>query len=147
MFFDQMKTISICLLLIAQIFVACSKSRPAAAAVIRVTVGNPPTPHTNTGIGEIFTSYAVMRHTSQTLGLAKLWDVSEAEADNRLRRAIKLVPGSEPGLLEFEAHGLDHEIAVKILEELCTYPGTLGIKVAEGGAEQEVQISIVQPAK
>ena len=101
----------------------------------------------DTGIAEIFTSYDLFQHATKTRELAKLWNVSEAEANNKLRRSIKVMPGTEPGLLMFEAKGLDHEIAVKILNELCICPGTLGVTVVTGGGERKVQTTIVQPAK
>ena len=142
-----MKKITFCFLLIVQIFVACSKTG-SATATIRVMVGNPPTPQIPESVKEIFTSYDLAQHANKTLGLTKLWGGSEMDANKKVMRSISVRTGGEPGLFLIEANDFDHELAVKIINDLCTNACSLDLlDSVNGGPEQKVQMSIMQAAK
>ena len=130
---------------------ACSKSGPGpAAAVISVSVGNPS--GTGTGMGDLvttsFTSFAFAQHADQALGLAKQWGLPVKDADQKIRAALSVRPGEKPDQFIIEAPGLEHDVAVKVVNELCTYYSSLhpSITLADGKSAV-LHASVVTPAK
>jgi hypothetical protein len=137
------------LLLVASAMVtACSKTGSAATAVIRVAVGN----QTNTNVDNLvitaLTSLNSARHAEEMLSLAKQWGVPAVEADEKIHSAISVRKGKKPDLFVVEAPGLDHDIAVKIINNLCKYYCSLHPTVSlEGAPPAVINASVVQPAK
>ena len=138
-----------CLFLVQIVLGACSKSGPSAAtAVIRVSVGSHPPSDAADVVTTAFTSFSLAQHAEEVLGLAKQWGVSAKEADEKIRAALSVRPGNKPDLFVVEASGLDHEAGVRIVNELCTYYGTLHPSVAlNGGPAEAIHVTVVQPAK
>jgi hypothetical protein len=137
---------SICILLILAVLAGCSKSGGPPASVIRVTVGN------KAGADDLvttaLTSFGFAQHADEVLGLAKKWGVPAAEADERIRAAISVRKGKQPDLFVVAATGLDHDTAVQIVNELCTYYASHHQSVSiEGGPAAAVTVAVVEPAK
>jgi hypothetical protein len=147
-----MKQITFILLLALQVILAgCAKTGPATAAVtILISVGNPPKAiaEENGYIAAVFKSFDVSQHANHTFGLAKLWGVSDTQAAQKLGESISVKNGSGPGLYIVEIHGLDHDLSVRILNDLCAYYSSLHISSSvNGGPVEENRLSIVEPAK
>jgi len=80
-------------------------------------------------------------------GLAKLWGVSEDEANAKVMRLLSVKAGSAGGLFVVQIHGLDHDLSVKILRELCSFNCSKWTGYsANGGVYKAVHVSIVQAA-
>lgn len=128
---------------------ACSPSGPSpATAVIRVTTGKPAGATVDDLITTAFTSFSFAQHADQVLGLARQWGLPPKEAEEKIRAAISVQKGDKPDLYVVTAGGLNHDVAVKIVNELCHYYGTLHPSISlEGGPATAVQVSLVQPAK
>ncbi|MGA2246715.1 MAG: hypothetical protein ABSH48_17120 [Verrucomicrobiota bacterium] len=145
-----MKNVTLTFLFLAAIVLAaCSKSVPGAAvAVIRVTVGNQPGTNADDLVTTAFTSFSFAQHADEALGLAKQWGLPAKEANEKIRAAISVRKGGKPELFVVEAAGLDHDAAVKIVNELCNYYGSTHPSISlNGGPAAAVHVSLVQAAK
>ena len=59
-----------------------------------------------------------------------------------------LTPGNEPGLFVVGCDRLEHDVAVKVVNELCTFGTEKQIESSENnGKPQAVHVSIIQLAK
>jgi hypothetical protein len=152
-----MKRTAFSLVLLLQIGPAgCSKTGPpTATAIIHVTVGSPSTAGTGTNANTIanddvkmvFESYDLAQHANETLGLAKLWGDSDKQVWEKLSGSISVRKGNGPGLFVIEVHGLDHELAVRVLNELCSdYCSKQTSISVNGGKDEAVHAAIVEAA-
>jgi hypothetical protein len=100
----------------------CSGSK-APRAVIEVVAWNTAASLSDTNAlklqQEILTSDVFLQRVSQKLELAKLWGTSEDAAVTRLRDVIDVELGREPGTFVITAEGLERDLAVKVVNELC----------------------------
>ena len=142
------------LYLLALVALGACSAKDSVTAVIRVTYGDPPQAsvdkYFSTTQREVLTSQKFLRHIGQTLELPKLWKVSEEEVAARLAKIITVESGSEPGMIIIEAKGLDHQLAVKVLNELCSFYADEKQGFAEsqnGGPLEKVHVEIVQRAE
>jgi hypothetical protein len=137
------------------IFGGCSAGQGqnvTATAIIRVMEGNSPQASTNdnyinTGIS-IFSSYDLAEHAGESLGLSKLWGMSDVDAAGKIFKSLSVRVGNDPGTIVVALNGIEHPVAVKILNDICT--NAAGKQFSEslnGGKDEPVHISIVQPAK
>jgi hypothetical protein len=132
-------------------FVSCS-AKVSTTAIIRVTHGDPPEANSDdhSVIMEetILTSFAFGQHVDEKLELSKLWGLSGDGVVAKLRKAITLRAGTEPGLFVIICNGLEHDVAVKIVNELCTFYTEQQIEDPNTtGKPQKVHVSIVQRAE
>jgi hypothetical protein len=139
-------------LLMLAIFVSCVK-QDSVTAIIRVTRGAPPQVESADGYSlntetAIFRSYDFALHVDEKFNLSKLWGLSEDQTVTKLRNAITVYAGSEPGLFVIKVNGLEHGPAVKILNELCNYYTKKQLTESDnGGHLQKINVSIVRGAE
>ena len=96
-------------------------------------------------MAEIISSYDLQKHAVQALGLAQTWGVSEAEASYKIRDSIRVKNENSPGLVSIEITGIEHGLAVRILNDLCTNACTMNLTVSvKGSPAQQVKIEIIQ---
>jgi hypothetical protein len=131
---------------------------PSASAIVRVQVGNPSAANIATNADAtlaiynieeaVFRSYDCAQHANNTLRLANLWGVPEVQANTKIQASLSVQKGSAPGLFVVQIHGFDHDLSVKILNELCSFNcSKLTSASVNGGVDQEVHTSIVQAAR
>jgi hypothetical protein len=134
------------------IFASCAKQN-SVTATIRVTLGNPPQAEIADGYSlnseaEIFTSHEFTRHVDEKFNLSKLWNLSESQTATKLGNAITVNGGNEPGLFVIKINGFEHDLAVKILNELCDfYTKQQLTESRNGGQQQKINVSIVKGAE
>jgi hypothetical protein len=142
-------------LLMLAVFVSCAK-RDSATAIIRVTYGDPPQvksadEHFLDAQNAIFESVDFALHANEKFNLSKSWGLSNDQTVIKLHNSISVDAGNEPGLFVIKITGIEHELAVKILNELCdfyTKRAALGIWESNNGSQpQKINISIVSSAK
>ena len=95
-------------------------------------------------------SYPFLQDLDEKLGLSKLQGVSEDEVGNRLGKAITVEPGDKPGVFIITCDVINHDLAVKIVNELCVFPTVTQLYTSEGwnkDNQQKLHYSIIQPAK
>jgi hypothetical protein len=128
---------------------ACSKSGPApVSAVISVTAGTKPVSGLDDLVTASFTSAGFARHADEALGLTKQWGIPAKDADEKIREAISVRPSGKPDQFIVEASGLDHDVAVKIVNELAAYYCSVRSTVPlEDGKSAVLHASVVTPAK
>jgi len=124
-------------------------------AIIQVMIGDPP--HFPSGDEynefveqEMLVSYPYIQDVDEKLGLSKLWGVSEDEVGTRLGKAITVEPGDKPGVFVITCDGINHDLAVKIVNELCVFPTVTQLYTSEGQSkdnQQKLHYSIIQSAK
>jgi hypothetical protein len=147
------RTRLIVLLLVMLEFVACS-AKDSATSVIRVRFGD----SQQIGADKYFlsdqravlTSEKFLRHVSQVFDLPNLWKQSEGEAVEKLRGVITVQSGNEPGVLIVTATGLDHQLAVRVLNELCSFRADekQGFEASfNGGPLQKVHVEVIKRAE
>jgi len=140
-------------LLVLAIFASCAKQKDSVTAVIRVTYGNPPQIENAGGNSldtqkMIFNSYDFSLDADKKLNLSKLWNVSDDQAVAKLLNTITVEAGSEPGLFVVKVTGLEHGLAVKILDELCNYYNEKQISQPDrSGQLQKFSLTIVKDAE
>lgn len=128
----------------------CSLKNTATATVL-VTFGNPPTVSTNEYFvdteTDVLKSDGFLRQVGTALKLSDKWKLSENEVVTRLRRAISIRAGKEPGQIVIVASGLDHQTAAGVLNELCNCYVSRKLWDSEnGGPRRKVNVTIVQRA-
>jgi capsular polysaccharide biosynthesis protein len=133
------------------ILAACSAQNPTTAT-IRITQERQSQPDADKFALEyqttIIRSHFYLDHIVKTLSLSKLWGLSEDQSETKLRNAIIVQQGRETDLFLIEAKGLEHDLAVKILNELSTFYATQPLEMSAPGENPEkIHVSIVQPAK
>jgi len=130
---------------------ACSP-KDTTTATISVTFGDPPAVGSNDFFVDsetaVIKSDAFLRHTGDALDLPKAWNLSEDEVVAKLRHAISVRAGNEPGQIVIIARGLDHQTAVDTLNELCNFYASQKLFDSEnGGPQRKVNMTIIQRAK
>ena len=131
--------------------VSCS-AKVSPTAIIRVIHGEPPQAATGRDAVEteeqILTSYSFSQHLDEKLGLSKMWGMPADATVTKLRKAITVKEGKERGLFVITCAGLDHDLAVKILNELCAFHAAQPLELpGNTGQPQKVHVSIVQRAE
>ena len=142
-----MKRIASILSLFTLVALAACSAQVSATAVIRITCDDLTKPITSEysqiNLMEM-TSYDYAEQISKNLGLSKLWGLSDIETSTKLLKALKVKIGSSPDLVVIQISGLEHQTAVKIINELCAVHTKHQLEVAPPTAK--FNISIVQPA-
>ncbi len=142
-----LKRIAFVVSLFALVALAACSTKVSATATIRIACDDPSKPITSEysqiNLMEM-TSYDYAEQISKNLGLSKLWDLSDIEASTKLLKALKIQTGSSPDLGVIQIYGLEHQIAVKIINELCAVHAKSQLEVAP--PTPKFNISIVQPA-
>jgi hypothetical protein len=145
----------ICLIfssLMLAVFVSCVK-QDSVTAIIRVAHGAPPQVESADGYyldteTATFRSRDFALHIDEKFNLSKLWGLSEDQVVAKLRNAITVNAGSEPGLFVIKVNGLEHGLAVSILNELCDYYTKMQLtESVNGGQQQKINVSIVRGAE
>ena len=147
-----MKKSAFILSIIALAFIVSCSAEVSPTAIIRVTLGEPPQLQVDKYAVEdaedVFTSYDYSMYIDDKLGLSKLWGISDIEVHRKLLNAIKVKAGNVPGLVVITCNGQEHELAVKIVNELCVFATKLKSEVSHNGDNpQAIHVEIIQPAK
>jgi|GEM_PF-4549881 len=125
----------------------------STTAIIRIMIGDPPQPPSGEDyyeviVRELLISYPFFQDVDEKLGLSKLWNASKDEVMARLRNSITVKAGDKPGIFVITCDGLNHDLAVKIVNELCVFPT---VKQMYTGSDlqhqQKMHFSIIQSAK
>jgi hypothetical protein len=144
------KSAFIFLIFALAVMVSCS-SKDSTTAIISVMRGDPPqasSDENSVAIEEaLLTSHLFGQLVNEKLGLSKLWGQSEEESITRLNKAITVKAGNNPGTFVISCDGLEHGIAVKIVNELCDLATKNQTGEVSNNIQQKVQVSIIQPAK
>ncbi|HSY17598.1 MAG TPA: hypothetical protein VK815_04650 [Candidatus Acidoferrales bacterium] len=140
-------------LLALVVFMGCApvpEQRVPATAIVRVTRGNPPETNdfsANSGM-DIFNSYDFADHAGKTLELSKLWGVSDIDAATTIVKSLTVRVGNDPGSIVITLKGIEHSLAVNILNDLCTNAaGRQFSESVNGGKPEPMHISIIQLPK
>ena len=142
------RTASLFYMIVLLSFAGCSAG-DSAKAIIRVTGGDPLQGNAAVFVEtEIVTSHFFLQHVDKALELSKLWKLSEDQVETKLRNSITVEAGNEPGLFVIGTKGLEHQLAVRILNELCTFYTQHWFGESQiGGQPQTVHVSIIQRAE